>query len=642
MKNLNMMVKLAIGFGAVLALMIVMAVSNLLGLNEITLRGDNLELIYELEDAVVELGQIADDYLISPDNRYLEQARALATKITDDSRQVHDKLQFAENRAKVAEVPGMTGDFIQAFATYSAIREAKAGNVASAVASGFESDELVARLNEQINGSASNPVLHDTVANAVVGRLVAQLMTARRILAYQARGYLMAESSEAQDILEKAYDDLLQVARQLQSSQALSSIARISLRDVLASSENYMNALRQIPSLVEGQRHARNDIEEKQKILYGRTLELSESQNLLLSEQIGQSKTLSIVLSAAAILLAVLIAWYITRQIVQPLMAAVTIARELGERNMTGSGVEQRRDEFGALLQALDTTRSNLREALGDVNGVTTQLAAAAEELSVVTGQTSQGVNAQRVETEQVATAMNEMAATVHEVAQNSEEAAQAAQKADHQAQNGNQVLQTALDAISRLSSQVEHSAQAMHRLNENSANISTVLTVINGIAEQTNLLALNAAIEAARAGEAGRGFAVVADEVRGLAHRTQESTAQIEELIATLQKGAQDAVEMMDNSSNLAGNTLELAQQAGNELDAITRTVSEIQAMNMQIATAAEEQSSVAEEINRSVISVNNIADQSAAAVEEMAASSADLARLGQSLQDLVSRFKV
>ena len=309
---------------------------------------------------------------------------------------------------------------------------------------------------------------------------------------------------------------------------------------------------------------------------------------------------------------------------------------------MTGSDLEQRRDVFGTLLQALDATRCNLREALGDVNGVTTQLAAAAEELSVVTGQTSAGVNSQRVETEQVATAMNEMAATVHEVAQNSEEAAQAAQKADTQAHKGNDVLHSALQAITRLSADVQESAQAMYRLNENSANISTVLTVINGIAEQTNLLALNAAIEAARAGEAGRGFAVVADEVRGLAHRTQESTAQIEELIATLQQGAQSAVEMMDNSNTLAGSTLELAHPAEDELKAITRTGTEIQAMNMQIATAAEEQSSVAEEINRSIINVNNIADQSPAAVEEMAASSADLARLGQSLQDLVSRFKI
>src|SRR5690554_1641619 len=239
--------------------------------------------------------------------------------------------------------------------------------------------------------------------------------------------------------------------------------------------------------------------------LHARIYEISRVQEQLLAEQTGQSRMVSMVLSAIALVLALIIGWYITRQIVQPLSAAVAIAEAIGRRDMTGSGVEQRRDEFGALLNSLDATRSNLREALGEVSGFTTRLAAAAEELSVVTGQTSAGVHAQREETEQVATAMNEMAATVHEVAQNSEEASQAAQRADQFAKNGEQVLTSALDAISRLSDEVQQSTQAIYRLNENSANISTVLTVINGIAEQTNLLALNAAIEAARAGEAGR-----------------------------------------------------------------------------------------------------------------------------------------
>lgn len=642
MKNLNVMAKLATGFGAVLLLMVAMSASNLIGLNNTTQRGENLDLIYQMEDSIVALRTFSDDYLIRPDSKYLSDTRNQVSKVSDYAAQVQDKLEFPENRAKAAEIPGMATSYNQAFIAYAAAHDAKENNVKTAVATGFESDELIATLDRDINGTSSNPVMHESISSATAGRLSAQLATARRTLAYQARGYLMTETSEALQILEDAYASLLQTAYQLQTNPTLSMAARNNLADALDSTENYMTALRSIPTLVEDQHNARVEMDQRYTVLYDRSVEMSALQNQLLAEQLQSSRTLSIVLSIAAIILAILVAWYITRQIVQPLMAAVAIANELGERNMTGDGVEDRRDEFGTLLRALDVTRSNLRNALGDVNGVTTQLAAAAEQLSVVTGQTSAGVHAQRVETEQVATAMNEMAATVHEVAQNSEEAAQAAQKADQQAQSGNKVLQTALDAIARLSGEVEQSTEAMYRLNENSANISTVLTVINGIAEQTNLLALNAAIEAARAGEAGRGFAVVADEVRGLAHRTQESTAQIEDLIATLQAGAQDAVTMMDSSSALAGNTLELAQQAGSELAAITRTVSEIQAMNMQIATAAEEQSSVAEEINRSVINVNNIADQSAAAVEEMAASSADLARLGQSLQDLVSRFRI
>ena len=642
MKNLNMMVKLTIGFGIVLTLMIVMSASNVLGLNDITTRGTNLDLIYQIEDATVQLKQYSDSYQIKPDNRHLDSTRQLTGQMADLSRQIQSRLQFAQNRAKAAEIPTLAEAYSRAFSDYAAAHQNKESNVERAIASGVRSDELISQLNQQINGSLEHPVLHESLSSAVAGRLSARLATDRRTLAYQARGYLLTETPEAMQRLEASYSELEQLSQQLQSNPSLSSDARISLANAIESTASYMDALRELPALVSHQSQARDTMDQAYSDLHQRTLELAGIQNQLLSEKISESRIATVVLSLIALMLATLIAWYITRQIVQPLNTAVEIAKALGNRDMTSSGVETRGDEFGTLLQALDITRSNLREALTDVNGVTTQLAAAAEELSVVTGQTSSGVNAQRVETEQVATAMNEMAATVQEVAQNSEEAAQAAQKADGQAQSGNKVLRTALEAIRHLSSDVQQSTQAMHRLNENSANISTVLTVINGIAEQTNLLALNAAIEAARAGEAGRGFAVVADEVRGLAQRTQESTAQIEDLIATLQKGAQDAVHMMDSSSQLAENTLELAHQADDELSAITRTVSEIQAMNMQIATAAEEQSSVAEEINRSVINVNTIADQSASAVEEMAASSADLARLGQSLQDLVSRFRV
>ncbi|WP_431768153.1 methyl-accepting chemotaxis protein [Pseudomonas hormoni] len=290
----------------------------------------------------------------------------------------------------------------------------------------------------------------------------------------------------------------------------------------------------------------------------------------------------------------------------------------------------------------MDKTRRNLRELLSHVNGITIQLASAAEQLSAVTKQTSAGVTNQRLETDQVATAMNEMAATVHEVAQNAQEASVAAQSADKQAVQGNAAIQRALIQIDKLSEEVSRSADAVAHLNKESVGISTVLTVINGIAEQTNLLALNAAIEAARAGEAGRGFAVVADEVRGLAQRTQQSTRQIEELISNLQAGAQNAANMMSASSTLVDETVNRAHEVQTELAAITQTVSLIQAMNMQIATAAEEQSAVAEEINRSVLNVRDVAEQSAAASEETAASTMELARLGNELQQQVGRFKV
>ena len=199
-----------------------------------------------------------------------------------------------------------------------------------------------------------------------------------------------------------------------------------------------------------------------------------------------------------------------------------------------------------------------------------------------------------------------------------------------------------ALAQIEKLAVEVGHSTEAMSHLKRESDKIGSVLDVIKSVAQQTNLLALNAAIEAARAGEAGRGFAVVADEVRSLAQRTQQSTEEIEELIAGLQSGTLQVSNSMDSSRSLTDNSVDLTRRAGQSLGNITRTVSAIQAMNQQIATAAEQQSAVAEEINRSVLNVRDVSDQTAAASEETAASSIELARLGTHLQTLVGGFKV
>ncbi|WP_404940931.1 MULTISPECIES: methyl-accepting chemotaxis protein [unclassified Pseudomonas] len=284
----------------------------------------------------------------------------------------------------------------------------------------------------------------------------------------------------------------------------------------------------------------------------------------------------------------------------------------------------------------------SLRELIGGIGDGVTQIASAAEELSAVTEQTSAGVNNQKVETDQVATAMNEMAATVQEVARNAEQASEAALMADQQAREGDKVVGEAISQIERLASEVVNSSEAMNQLKAESDKIGSVLDVIKSVAQQTNLLALNAAIEAARAGEAGRGFAVVADEVRSLAQRTQQSTEEIEELIASLQNGTERVAGVMDSSRALTDSSVELTRRAGDSLGTITRTVSSIQSMNQQIATAAEQQSAVAEEINRSVMNVRDISDQTSAASEETASSSVELARLGTHLQGLVGRFRL
>ncbi|WP_414705869.1 methyl-accepting chemotaxis protein [Pseudomonas sp.] len=270
------------------------------------------------------------------------------------------------------------------------------------------------------------------------------------------------------------------------------------------------------------------------------------------------------------------------------------------------------------------------------------QLASSAHSLSAVTEQTNREVSSQQQETEQVATAMNQMTATVHDVARNAEEAALAAQTADNKVDSGQSVVRQSLQRIEQLATSATSASDSIESLSAEIQNIGTVLGVIKSVAEQTNLLALNAAIEAARAGEQGRGFAVVADEVRALAKRTQQSTEEIERLVGSLQNGAQASVTQIRSSAELVKLAVSDVLQTESALGSIAAAVSMIQQMNQQIAAAAEEQTSVAEEINRSVTSIRASADQSALAMRGNAASSIELASLGMELKGMVGHFKL
>lgn len=355
-----------------------------------------------------------------------------------------------------------------------------------------------------------------------------------------------------------------------------------------------------------------------------------------------QARSLQTTATLLALLVGILAAFVITRQITRPLRETMEVVNKIASGDLTQNLRVTRRDELGALQEGIARMGTTLRDLITGIRDGVTQIASAAEELSAVTEQTSAGANSQKVETDQVATAMHEMAATVQEVARNAEQASHAATDADDEARVGDKVVGEAISQIERLAQEVHRSIEAMTLLQQESQKIGSVMDVIKSVAEQTNLLALNAAIEAARAGEAGRGFAVVADEVRGLAQRTQQSTEEIEGLIASLQHGTQQVAEVMDGSRSLTDSSVELARKAGGSLENITRTVSNIQSMNQQIAAAAEQQSAVAEEISRSILNVRDVSEQTATASDETAASSVELARLGGHLQTLVSQFRV
>ena len=348
-------------------------------------------------------------------------------------------------------------------------------------------------------------------------------------------------------------------------------------------------------------------------------------------------------LAIVAILSAILM--YLFRsQVVRPMRETTKLIEDLadGHGDLTVTLPVHSQDEIGKLRMAVNAFVESLRNMVQTIASEVRQLGAESGELTRFSTELSQNSDQQRSQTTQVATAMNEMTATVQEVARNVSEAADAAKKGQDEAASGQQVVSATVNSIRKLSSEVDTAANVIARLEESSEKIGSVLDVINGIAEQTNLLALNAAIEAARAGEQGRGFAVVADEVRTLASRTHESTLEIREMIETVQTGTNDAVTVMGRGKEAAKDSVSQVEQAGTSLQAILEMVSTITSMTNQIASAAEEQSLTAEEINRNVESIHQISEQTASGAEQTARSSSELSDLANRLEGLVGQFRI
>ncbi|MEE4681980.1 methyl-accepting chemotaxis protein [Pseudomonas alliivorans] len=432
------------------------------------------------------------------------------------------------------------------------------------------------------------------------------------------------QGREGFDALNKANADY-----QVNQDRYLASIAAGDLETAVAISNNEMkNAADQVESSLKNL----IGINDKKAERAGDNAESAYSQTLWL---VG-------IFIAVGVTTTLLLAWLYTRSLTGPIGDSLKIAERIAANDLSKNITVEGSDEAAKLIAALATMQTNLRSALTLIGDSSTQLAATSEEMHAVTEDASRTILRQSNEIEMAATAVNEMSAAVEEVASNAASASQVTSQSSTAAIAGRAQVDETVSAINLMVSKVQVTSTEVQGLAVMATDISKVLDVIRAIAEQTNLLALNAAIEAARAGEAGRGFAVVADEVRALAHRTQQSTREIEQMVSSIQSGTGNAVTAMEQTSFQAQKTLDMANGAGKALLDITDSISQINERNLMIATAAEQQAQVAREVDRSLVSIRDLSSQTSEGSSQTAIATAELTKLAADLSRLTKQFRV
>ncbi|WP_341523317.1 methyl-accepting chemotaxis protein [Pseudomonas sp. G.S.17] len=646
--NLGMAKKLGVGFTLVLLLTVLVAAIGVWSLKNISVQFDGLKQMSALNSGVLKVRLLEQDYALRSDPKIVEALHAGVENLNILAENL--KGQSPANQQIMTQVQQGLAAYRKSFDEFVSLSQSKdlalemaswsvssVANNLDVLQAGLADDGAYGLKDSQ--GQQGGEFIEQANQVSQVSKLMMQAMDEARVRLDKSRKTGSGEEAKTGKI-EQA-DQAQALAEELKGVIKDSGYLTV-LGEVSTHIVNFTDKLNEYTGLLASEAQVSKQLAANARQVVDQVNQAYAAEDVSMQAQIKTNSMQIIGSSIIALFVGLIASWLITRLIVGPLRTVIAFAQRIAAGDLSASVAVKRRDEIGQLMLAMQQMGAGLSGIVSGLQAGIEQLASSAHSLSAVTEQTNREVSSQQQETEQVATAMNQMTATVHDVARNAEEAALAAQTADNKVDSGQSVVRQSLQRIEQLATSATSASDSIESLSAEIQNIGTVLGVIKSVAEQTNLLALNAAIEAARAGEQGRGFAVVADEVRALAKRTQQSTEEIERLVGSLQNGAQASVTQIRSSAELVKLAVSDVLQTESALGSIAAAVSMIQQMNQQIAAAAEEQTSVAEEINRSVTSIRASADQSALAMRGNAASSIELASLGMELKGMVGHFKL